>query len=54
MGSFDGVEVCERVGIYILCFLAKLINKKDHDLYGGDGLLILWNVNGQQIDQKNI
>ena len=26
MGSFDGAEVCELIGIYILCFLAKLIN----------------------------
>ena len=51
MGSFDGAEVCELVGIYILCFLAKLINKKDCGLYRDDGLLILRNVNGQQIDR---
>ena len=50
MGSFDGAEVCELVGIYILCFLAKLINKKDCGLYRDDGLLILRNVNGHQID----
>ena len=56
MGSFDGAEVCELVGIYILCFLEKLINKKNCGLYRDDGLLILRNVNGQQIDQmhKNI
>ena len=29
MQSFDGAEVCELVGIYILCFLAKLVNKED-------------------------
>ena len=50
MGSFDGGEVCELVGIYILCSLAKLINKEDCGLYRDDGLLILQNVNGQQID----
>ena len=50
MGSFDGAEVCELVGIYILCSLAKLINKEDCGLYRDDGLLILQNVNGQQID----
>ena len=50
MGSFDGAEVCELVGIYILCFLAKLINKEDCGLYRDDGLLILRNVNGHQID----
>ena len=37
-------------------FLAKLINKNDCGLYRDDGLLILRNVNGQQIDRmrKNI
>ena len=56
IGSFDGAAVCELVRIYILCFLAKLINKKDCGLYRDDGLLILQNVNGEQIDRmcKNI
>ena len=56
MGSFDGAEVCKLVGIYMLCFLAKLINKNDCGLYRDEGLLILRNINGQQIDQmrKNI
>ena len=56
MGSFDGAEECELVGIYILCFLAKLINKNDCGLYSDGRLLILRNVNGQQIDRmrKNI
>ena len=56
MGSFDEAEVCEIVGIFILCSLAKLINKEDCGLYRDDGLLILRNVNGQQIDRmrKNI
>ena len=50
MGSFDGAEVCKLVGIYILCFLEKLICKKNCGVYRDDGLLILRNVNGQQID----
>ena len=56
MGSFDGAKVCELVGIYILCSLAKLINKEDWGLHRDDGLLILRNVNGQQIDRmrKNV
>ena len=29
MGNFDGAKVCKLVGIYILCLLPKLINKKD-------------------------
>ena len=56
VGSFDGAEVCELVGISILWFLAKLINNKDCGLYRDDRLLILRNANGQQIDRmrKNI
>ena len=50
MGSFERVEVCEFVGIYMLCCLAKLINKKDCGLYRDDGFFILRNVNGQQIE----
>ena len=52
VGSFDGTSVCELVGI--LCFIAKLINKKDFDLYRDDGLLIY--ANCKQINQmrKNI
>ena len=49
MRTFDGAELCELVGIYILCFLAKLINEKDCGLYRDDGLLILkckWSTNG--------
>ena len=51
MGSFDCAEVWELVGIYILCSLAKLINKEDCGLYRDDGLIIFRNVNGQQIDR---
>ena len=50
-GKFDGAEVCKLVGIYILCFLPKLINKKYCGLYRDNGQLILQNVNGQQIDR---
>ena len=54
--SCFSAEVCEIVGIYILCFLEKLINKKDCGVCRDDRLLILRNVNGQQIDRmrKNI
>ena len=56
MRSFDDAEVCELEGIYTLCFLEKLINKKDCSLCRDDGLLTLGNVNDQQIDRmpKNI
>ena len=51
MRSFDSAEVCKLVGIYVLCFLAKLINKEDCGLYRDDGLLIFRNVNREQIDR---
>ena len=51
MGSFDGAEVCELVGIYVSRFLAKLINKKDCGLYRDRELFIFKNVNGQLINR---
>ena len=50
MGSYDGAEICELVGIYILSRLSTIIDKNDCGLYRDDGLLVLRNVNGQQID----
>ena len=56
MGSYDGLEVREMVGIYILTRLATIIKKSDCGLYRDDSLVILRNVNGQKIDRtrKNI
>ena len=55
-GRFGGAAVCKLVGIYILSLVAKIIRKNNCGLYRDDGLLILRNVNGQQIDliRKNI
>ena len=50
MGSYDGVEICELVGIYILSLLAKIIEKNNCGLYRDDGLILLRNANGQTID----
>ena len=56
MGSYDGAEICELVGIYILSRLSTVIDKNDCGLYRDDVLLVLCNVNRQQIDclRKNI
>ena len=56
LGGFDGAEICEFAGIYILFDSAKLINKKDCGLYRDNGLLILGNANGHQMIRmrKNI
>ena len=56
MGSYDGAEICELVGIYIPTRLGTIIKKSNCGLYRDDGLVFLRNVNGQQIDRtrKNI
>ena len=56
IGSHDGAEVCELVGIYLLSLLAKYIDKNDSHLYRDDGLILLRNVNKQKMDRmrKNI
>ena len=50
MGSHDGAEVCELVGIFILSYLTKCINQTDVGLYRDDGLMVK-NLNGQQTDK---
>ena len=52
MGCFDGAEVCQLVGSYILSKLSSLINQNDIGLYRDDGLGILRNMSGPQIDSK--
>ena len=51
MGSFDGAEVCEMIGLYILSLLNKHLNKGDIGLYRDDGLVVLKNYNGQQTEK---
>ena len=56
MGSYHGAEICELVGVYILTCLETTIKKSNCGLYRKNGLVILRNVNGQQINhtRKNI
>ena len=51
MGSHDGPEVCELIGIFILSHLTKLIDQNDIGLYGVDGLVVVKNLNGEQTDK---
>ena len=51
MVSYDGAEIYELVGIYVLSRLATIIKNSDCGLYRDYGLVILRNVNGQQIDR---
>ena len=51
MGSYDGAEVCELVGVYILSLLANRVDKEDTGLYRDDGLIIVRNLTGPQTDK---
>ena len=41
MGSYDGAEVCELVGLYLLGKLAPLIGTTNVGLYRDDGLAVI-------------
>ena len=51
MGSYDGPEICELVGIYTLSKLKNITSKGDIGLYRDDGLILLRELNGQQTDK---
>ena len=46
MGSFDGAEICELVGAYVLATLQKTLQKEDVGLYRDDGLMVHTEVTG--------
>ena len=43
MGSYDGAEICELVGLFILKHLGKMFGNKNIGLYRDDGLVIIKN-----------
>ena len=51
MGAYDGAEVCELVGIYILSILSQKIGKKNIGLYRDDGLALLRNASGPESER---
>ena len=51
MGSFDGAEVCELVGLHILSLISNRIPKENVGLYRDDSLILLRNANGRQTEQ---
>ena len=51
MGAYDGAEVCELVGCFILSDLSSKYNKKDIGLYRDDGLAIFKNISGPQSEK---
>ena len=43
VGSYDGTEICELVGLFILNYLGKSFGKENIGLYRDDGLAIIKN-----------
>ena len=52
MGSFDGAELVGLEGLYIQSNLENILSKTNFGLYRCDGLILLRNFNGQQMDKK--
>ena len=48
MGSFDGAEVCELIGLFLLNNLSEKYGKNNVGLYRDDGLILLRNASGPQ------
>ena len=48
MGSYDGAEVCELAGLFMLNVLPKKFDKDNIGLYRDDGLSVFKNHNGHQ------
>ena len=51
MGSFDGAEICELVGLYILNKLSQKLGKENIGLYRDDGLGILRIKSGRLMEK---
>ena len=51
MGSFDGAEVCELVGLYLLNKIKSLLGSNNVGLYRDDGLAIVHKANGPKVDR---
>ena len=51
MGSFDGAEVCELVGLYLLNKIKSLLGSNNVGLYRDDGLAIVHKASGPKVDR---
>ena len=48
MGAYDGAEICEQVGIFMLSLLSKKDSSKNIGLCRDGGLSVFRNITGQQ------
>ena len=48
MGSYEGAEIRELVGIYTLSKLENITSKDDIGVYHDDGVIVLRELSGQK------
>ena len=51
VGAYDGAEVCELVGIFLLEKISEICNESDIGLYRDAGLAISKNKSGTQLEK---
>ena len=51
MGSFDGAQICEIIGIYLLEKVSPLLRKENFGLYRDDGLATVNSSSGPVLDR---
>ena len=51
MGAYDGAEICELVGLFILNQLYNEYGQSNIGLYRDDGLAVFRNINSSQADR---
>ena len=51
MGSYDGAEVCELIGIFMLSLIGNKYNPNNIRLYRDDGLAVFKNTSGPQSEK---
>ncbi len=50
MGTYDGAEVCKLVGLLMLYQIYTELGAENVGLYRDDGLAVLKNLSGSEID----
>ena len=51
MGAFDGAEVCELIGLYIISIINESINFESIGLYRDDGLAVSKSETGSESER---
>ena len=51
VGAYDGAEVCELVGIFMLNKISEKYDKNDIGLYRDDGLAVFKNISGPKSER---